>query len=618
MGILISAHQLAKSFGQQTLFRNISFAIEDGQKIGLIGPNGAGKSTLLKILAQKEISDDGTLSIGRGLRIAYLDQDPKPVKDESVYDYLYRQQQNPDDPGEIGYLYELISKLQLDSVEAGLDRKASELSGGWLKKLALAGVLLQRPHLLLLDEPTNHLDVDSIEWLEDFLSEESGLSYLMVTHDRLFLQRTCDWIFDLDPRNPKGLLQIKGNYADFLALKQAELDAQKKLEDVLRNQLRWETAWLRRGAKARQTKQSARIDRAYQLKDEVQELAEKNHELKLKFDLGDNIRNPKKIVELQSVTQKRGDKVLFKDFSFILSAKARVGILGRNGAGKTTLIETILGLLEPTEGKVKINDKVNFAVFDQKKNKLELTNTVLKNICPQGDYVHFQGRPIFARSYLSQFYFRADQMDMPAEKLSGGERTRLLIAQLLLRQEPVYILDEPTNDLDIVTMDTLQESLSKFPGALILVTHDRYFMDQVCNEILVITDDKNILKFSDLFQWEEWRRANERSKQEEKNKQSSGVKKNNQELNEVAVTENLKPKAKSKVSQKTLRDIQNLERQIQQKEIEINNLQSEIANPEVSGDYVLLRQKTDSLQQLQRSIQEDYDMWSKLSFEAGN
>ncbi|MFN7729348.1 MAG: ABC-F family ATP-binding cassette domain-containing protein [Bdellovibrio sp.] len=604
MSVLISAFDLSKAFGAQTLFKNLTFGLNEGQKIGLIGPNGAGKSTLLKILARVETPDRGEVSFARGLKIGYLEQDPRFKSGETIFEVLQKTMHDPDDYVQLGFIYELISRLELDSKEAGVDRPVSELSGGWMKRVALAQVLAPRPQLLLFDEPTNHLDVESIEWLEGFLSQQRDMGHLMITHDRLFLQNTCDYIFDLDPRNPKGLIQIQGTYADFLVLKEAELGAQKTLEQVRKNQLRQETYWLRRGAKARQTKQTARIERAHELADTVDELTEKNRDRKMSFEMAEEIRNPKKIVEAKNISQVRGDKELFKDFSFILGARARVGILGPNGCGKSTLIQTLLGEIKPATGSVMVNDKVQFALFDQKKNTLKLDKSVLYNLCPEGDYVHVQGRPVFARSYLARFHFRNDQMELPVAKLSGGEKTRLLIAQLLLQTEPVFILDEPTNDLDIATMDTLQEALAEFPGALILVTHDRYFMDQVCNEILAFTGNGEIQKFSNLFQWEEWR------------KQSQGKGKGKSVPAAAATKEPtaaIPEKKKARLGNKEQREFDQMEALIHQSEAELAQVEAQLASSEVQANYVQLQELSKAFETQKAAIEKLYARWQELT-----
>lgn len=604
MSVLISAFDLSKAFGAQTLFKNLTFAINQGQKIGLIGPNGAGKSTLLKILARLETPDRGEVSFARGLKVGYLEQDPKFKTGDTVFEVLRKAMPDPDDYEQMGFVWELISRLELDSPEAGVERPVSELSGGWMKRVALAQVLAPQPQILLFDEPTNHLDVESIEWLETFLGQQRDMGHLMITHDRLFLQNTCDFIFDLDPRNPKGLIQIEGTYADFLVLKEAELGAQKTLEQVRKNQLRQETYWLRRGAKARQTKQTARIDRAHELADTVDELIEKNRERKMSFEMAEEIRNPKKIVEAKAISQERNGKVLVKDFSFILGARARVGIMGPNGCGKSTLIQTLLGKLEPTAGSVMVNEKVQFALFDQKKNTLKLNESVLKNICPEGDYVHVQGRAVFARSYLARFHFRNDQMELPVTKLSGGEKTRLLLAQLLLQNEPVFVLDEPTNDLDIATMDTLQESLADFPGALILVTHDRYFMDQVCNEILVFTGEGHIEKFANLFQWEEWRKQN-------KGKSTAPVAAPASPASVAAAP--VPEKKKARLGNKEQREWDQMESNIAKAEAQVASTETLLASTEVQANYVKLQELSSELEKQKKAVETLYARWQELS-----
>lgn len=604
MSVLISAFDLSKAFGAQTLFKNLTFAINQGQKIGLIGPNGAGKSTLLKILARLETPDRGEVSFARGLKVGYLEQDPKFKTGDTVFEVLRKAMPDPDDYEQMGFVWELISRLELDSPEAGVERPVSELSGGWMKRVALAQVLAPQPQILLFDEPTNHLDVESIEWLETFLGQQRDMGHLMITHDRLFLQNTCDFIFDLDPRNPKGLIQIEGTYADFLVLKEAELGAQKTLEQVRKNQLRQETYWLRRGAKARQTKQTARIDRAHELADTVDELIEKNRERKMSFEMAEEIRNPKKIVEAKAISQERNGKVLVKDFSFILGARARVGIMGPNGCGKSTLIQTLLGKLEPTAGSVMVNEKVQFALFDQKKNTLKLNESVLKNICPEGDYVHVQGRAVFARSYLARFHFRNDQMELPVTKLSGGEKTRLLLAQLLLQNEPVFVLDEPTNDLDIATMDTLQESLADFPGALILVTHDRYFMDQVCNEILVFTGEGHIEKFANLFQWEEWRKQN-------KGKSTAPVAAPASPAPVAAAP--VLEKKKARLGNKEQREWDQMESNIAKAEAQVASTETLLASAEVQANYVKLQELSSELEKQKKAVETLYARWQELS-----
>ncbi len=601
MGVLVSAFQLSKSFGAQNLFSKINFSIDDGHRVALIGPNGAGKSTLLKIIAKIMETDSGQISFSQGLRLGYLDQNPSFNSTETIYDAILGSTDDPDDPDNMSLTWELIAKFGFDEAGFGHDRKASELSGGWQKKVALAREMAKRPNLLLLDEPTNHLDIESILWLEEYLERQNQLACLIITHDRLFLQNTCDRIFDLDRKNPDGLIKFEGTYADFLAVKGSLLSAQARLADAQRNVLRQETAWLRRGAKARQTKQKARIERAHELAEEVSLLQERRRERLAKFDFGGVGRSPKKLIEAQKITKRFGEQILFKDFDFILPARARVGLIGTNGCGKSTLIRILVGQVPPDSGTVKITDGVKFSYFEQRKESLDLKQSVLKNICPDGDYVHLQGQPVYARSYLSRFHFRPEQMDLPVDRLSGGEQSRLLLARMMLQTEQVLILDEPTNDLDVDTLDTLQEALDEFPGAIILVSHDRYFMDQVATELLAFDGKGGIERFADYFQWEEWRKGGS----SELPAKSPGV--------EESKKNEIKSDGKKRLSYKEQFELDGMESKIMVEEESLANLQKELSNPDISSQYSKLAELTESIGRQQEKVDALYKRWNELT-----
>lgn len=605
MGVLLSAHKIAKTFGVQTLFKDITFSIEDSQKIGLIGPNGAGKSTMLQIIAQKIKPDKGDVSFGKSLVVGYLEQNPTFAKDETVIDALLSGVAFAEDASSQALAYELISKLQLEEETDYGQKKTSELSGGWLKRVALARELMKEPNLLLLDEPTNHLDVVSIQWLEEFLSTQHQLGYLIITHDRLFLQNTCDMIFDLDIKNPDGLIKFSGTYADFLDLKDSLISSQKTLLSAQKNTLRRETEWLRRGAKARQTKQTARIDRAHELKDDVQNLNFILREKKVTFDFGEKDHNPKKIIEMQNVSLTRDTKTLFKDFSYIFGGRARTGLLGANGSGKTSLIKLMMGELKPTSGTVKITDGVEISYFSQKKEDLDPKRSVLDTICPQGDYVQLQGSPVYAKSYLSRFHFRHDQMDLPVGKISGGEQSRLLLAQLMLGAKSVLILDEPTNDLDIETLDSLQEALSEFPGAVILVSHDRFFMDQVCTEILAIDEvEKKIEKFANVFQWSEWIKTKKEGEISRSIQTSTP-----QQVSSISSATS--KKSNRKLSFKDQHELDNMETTIQKEESLLTSLEAKLSQAGLT--FSELQEATKSYNAQKTKVDQLYARWEELS-----
>ena len=510
MSILISASGIRKSFAARPLFENLTFSIESGERIGLIGPNGAGKSTLLKLLAAQATPDEGILSFQRGLRVGFLEQTPSFLPGATIQSTLLEGSQDPDDWENIAFSEEIMSKLSLKDPS----QQVEYLSGGWKKRVALARELIRKPDLLLLDEPTNHLDLDSIYWLEGFL-KSSRFATLTITHDRAFLQKVSSRILELDRRNPGGLLSIRGDYLAYVETKEQMLASQERREVVLKNTLRRETEWLRQGAKARTTKQQARIQRAETLKDEVGELQVLNQSRTARLDFQSSERSPKKLVEAKSVSKSIHGRRLFSGLDLVLTPGKRVGILGPNGCGKSTLIKTLLGrgLLgsdehESFDGVVNRADGLMVAYFEQNRDALDPTLSVAKTICPQGDFVDYRNSRIHVRSYLDRFLFTQGQMDMAVGKLSGGEQSRLLIAMLMLKPCNLLVLDEPTNDLDLATLSVLEECLLDFSGAILLVTHDRYFLDQVANQILAFSpfpeDQGQIVAFASLSQWEAW------------------------------------------------------------------------------------------------------------------
>lgn len=602
MAILISAHQLEKSFASRTLFRELTFAIESGDRIGLIGPNGAGKSTLMKILAKQMDLDSGQLSFQRGLRIGYLEQTPTFKPGITIHEALCENAEDPYDYEFLALVDTLLSKLELNQGNITADTLVENLSGGWRKRVALAKELAKNPDLLLLDEPTNHLDFHSILWLEEFL-QDAPFALLTITHDRLFLQRVANRIFDLDRRNANGLLNIKGDYAQYVESKQQLMQAQEKQEEVLRNTLRRETEWLRRGAKARQTKQQARIQRAHQLKEDVGELQERNFTRNVGIDFQETERNPQKLINALEISKSYNGKNLFSNLNLLITPKTRLGLLGSNGAGKSTLIRILLGQEKPDSGEVSQADRLEVAYFEQHRDELKPELSLMKNICSEGDYVEFRGQYIFARSYLSRFLFRPEQMDLPVMKLSGGEQARLRIAQLMLRKANVLILDEPTNDLDLATLNVLEENLREFNGAVILVTHDRYFLDQVSNSILAFTknaeDDPQLLQFANYLQWENWNSENLLNKKADFKKSAS---------------ENSKTApSKKKLSYKEQRELDSMEEEIQKVEAHLQKLQEEANAPENASKAQLLNELFLEIKKHQDQIEKLYQRWSILS-----
>lgn len=615
---LISAYQISKSYASKNLFKNISFAIDDKQRIGLIGPNGAGKTTLMNILAKRIEPDSGKISFSNGLRLGWLEQKPKFNADETIYDSLMSSVEDAYEGNDIALCYQLIAQFNLDLEGDKEFRKVSSLSGGWQKKVALARELMKRPNLLLLDEPTNHLDIESILWLEEYIQKQNELSFVIVTHDRAFLQNTCNVIFDLDRKNPDGLIKSFGSYMQFLETKSMIMDSQMRLEEKKRNTMLIEKDWLARGPQARLTKQKARIERAHQLIDQVDKLETQNQNRKLDFDFGKQESSPKKLIELEGVSKNFGERMLVSKLNAMIRPKTRIGLLGRNGCGKSTLIKILMGKEPPSSGKVFVNQDIQICYFEQGKETLNSNVSLFKTICPDGDYVHLHGTPVFAKSYLSRFHFSPQQMDLPVAQLSGGEQSRLLIAKLMLNPAHVLILDEPTNDLDIETLDVLTDCLSDFEGALILVSHDRFFLDQNANELWAFTENEEgeIIKFSDYNQWQNWF-DDVGKKINRLGAGGSGSNLATPLASEKVSSAKDAPKTK-KLSSKEQKEFDTIELRILEKETAMGDRQKQLMDPSIASDFKKIGEVSAEVGKMESEIKELYARWQFLEEKTKN
>ncbi len=614
MSILLSAHRLRKSFAARPLFDDLTFSIESGERIGLIGPNGAGKSTLLRILASKTAPDDGTLSFQRGLRVGYLEQVPTFRDGATVLATALEGTADPDDWENVGRAQTLLSKLSLDGTREGItpETPVARLSGGWKKRVALARELVRSPDLLLLDEPTNHLDVESILWLEDLIAN-SRFATLTITHDRLFLQRISNRILELDRRNPGGLLSVKGDYATYLETKEQNMAAQERREVILKNTLRRETEWLRRGAKARTTKQQARIQRAESLQGEVAELTDRNRTRSVGIEFQSTDRSPKKLLEAKGISKSYGERALFKNVDLLLTPGSRIGLLGENGCGKSSLIRVLLGQETPDQGSVFRSDQLKVAYFEQARDSLNPDETLLKTLCPKGDTVDFRGGRVHIRSYLDRFLFDPGQAEMAVGKLSGGEQSRLLLAKLMLNDANLLILDEPTNDLDMATLSILEECLTEFTGAVLLVTHDRYFLDQVATKILAFPKHESergkLVSFADVSQWESWHAEQEvlhTQKAQARASQSTSPA-------DAAGASSAAQKKKRKLSYNEQRELDSMEKTIHEAETLLATLTEESSKPENLSNAPKLAELFQEIGKTQARIDHLYARWSELT-----
>ncbi len=599
MAVLLSARELTHAFGARPLFERVSFTLSEGDRVGLIGPNGAGKSTLLKILAGAIAPDRGELSRRGGLRTAYLEQVtelPFATVREAVRARL--------PAGEHESEHEALVDEWLNRLELDADAPVAALSGGWQKRVALARALVGDPELLLLDEPTNHLDVESIVWLERFVGS-ARFATLTVTHDRLFLQRVSRRILELDRRNPGGLLDIAGDYATYVETKAGLVAAAEQRQQSLENTLRRETEWLRRGPSARSTKQIARIERAGSLADEVAELRLRNQSGKLAVDFQarDDEMRPKRLIEARGIAKHYGEKRVLAELDLFIGPRTRLGLIGRNGCGKSTLLRILTGREAATLGEVITADNLQIAYFEQDRASLDPKRTLADTVSPDGDFVHFRGALVHRHGYLERFSFRADQMAQPVGSLSGGEQSRLLIARLMLTPANVLVLDEPTNDLDLVSLAVLEQALQSFDGAVLLVTHDRYFMDRVASELLAFHtrpgEEGRVTTLADLGQWEAFHA-------EQSNARPKSERAATPERPQISA-----PKRK-KLSFKDQRDYDTIEARIEAAEARVSEIEGEMGAPHVVSDAARLVALVVDRTAVRAEIDGLYARWAEL------
>ncbi len=509
---ILNAQGVSKRFGAVPLFENLSFTVSDGDRIGLIGPNGAGKSTLLKVLAGDEDADAGEVATRKRARIGYVRQESTFADGLTVRDVLERAMISAGVPeGEReGKLRETSGRVGFgDNGTAATTAEAATLSGGWRKRLAIAEAMVSGPDVLLLDEPTNHLDLAGIAWLEETL-KAAPFACVMVSHDRYFLENVANEMVELNRVYADGLLRVAGGYTRFLEGKEQYLEAQSKLQDALKNRVKIETDWLRRGPKARTTKSKARIDSANDLIGQLKEVNQRQQTSSAGIDFSATERQTKRLVEFEHVQCVLGAgataKTIVEDLSFLITNGVRVGLVGPNGSGKTTILRMLTEELAPTKGEIKKAAFLKTVYFSQTR-ELDEAVTLRRALAPDSDSVVYQGRVVHVASYADKFLFTSEQLNQPVERLSGGERARVLIAKLMLEPADLLLLDEPTNDLDIQTLEILEASLLEYTGALVLVTHDRFMLDRVSTVVLGLDGKGGAERFGDYAQWEEWARS---------------------------------------------------------------------------------------------------------------
>lgn len=623
----LSVEELTKSYGIRTLFDKITFGIDKGQKVAFIAKNGTGKSTFLRILAGFETQDSGNVIFRKDIKVGYLHQTPQFKPEHTIFETIFKANSpeidaireyedallHPNDNEKMQLAFNKMDELQAWDYETRikqilgqlnihhLDQKIGELSGGQQKRIALAQVLIEEPDFIILDEPTNHLDLDMIEWLENHLSKEN-MTILMVTHDRYFLERVCNEIIELDNET---LYRYKGNYSYFLEKKQERIEIFEANVDKAQNLYRKELDWMRRMPKARSTKAKSREDAFYETEKTAHQRLDKT-----KVDIAVNVsRLGSKILELHHLKKSFGDLTILNDFNYVFKKNERIGIVGKNGVGKTTFLDIIMGLQEVDGGKVSVGETVVYGYYTQAGINLKDDKKVIEVIKDIAEFIPLtKGKTMTAAQLLEKFLFPRSMHYNFVEKLSGGEKRRLYLLTILMKNPNFLILDEPTNDLDIVTLNVLENFLEEFQGCLLVVTHDRYFMDKLVDHLFVFEGDGKIKDYTGRYS--DYRlELKEKEAQEKQAEKQVEKEKNNMES--ATENNNIVEKPKNKLSYKEKFELEQLEKELPALEIQKSELEDKLNNN--ITDHQELLKITQKLGYVTKQLDEKTDRWLILS-----
>lgn len=599
MSLLLSTHQLEKSMGDRQLFSGLSFGVQEKQKIALLGSNGAGKSTLLKILAGQEDFDGGEVSPRKNLKMAYVAQEEQFDENQTA--------QKVAENALIAFGFDSEQAAIQASIYlsmAGFEKAETlckELSGGWKKRLNIAIALAKDPDLLLLDEPTNHLDWEGILWLEDQLKVFEK-AFLIVSHDREFLKNQCQEFMEINPLYADGFLHLKCSYEKFLEKKQEYLENQLSLQESLSNKARRETEWLRAGVKARTTKSQSRIKEAHQLLENLGQLKARTRSAQARVNIQIEAagKSSKKLIECKDLNIHYDDKMILENFNITWGPNKCIGLLGENASGKTSLLKVLAQQATNYKGHLFHADELRIVYFDQKRTQLDPTSNILEYLGDGADHVTFKDRSLHVAAYAAQFLFDSHRVHLPISRLSGGEQARLLIAKLLLQPADVLLLDEPTNDLDIQTIEMLEESLLQFPGLSILVSHDRYFLKNLCQDFLSLDGKGNWQNYPDMEQWLKFRK------------------------NSTEPTHNIEPepkkktKPKVKISYNDKKKFENIETEIATAEAELATAQQAVESNTDFSDHVKTQNLIDTMNEKQKKLDDLFVFWEEMEEKLSN
>jgi len=654
VAFLLGVDSISKTFGTRTLFSRVSFSIEDRERVALIGPNGAGKSTLLKIIAGLETpdtgSDQGAIRGRKGLRACFVAQRDDFPHDATVRSAVIDALTESMNAGRLPQFHdaheiELAAEMTLGRMELDdLDAPVSRLSGGQRKRVALARALAHEPDLLLLDEPTNHLDVEGIRWLEGILRAGEFAS-LVITHDRMFLETVATRIVELSRAYPNGTFSIAGGYSEFLRRKSEFLEGQARQEQSLANQVREDIRWLSRGAQARRTKSKSRIDASFARMDELAELRARNARPRAAaIDFSATDRKTRRLLMGRGLSKSLGGRTLFDDVDVLLTPGQRLGLLGPNGSGKTTFIRLLTGELEPDAatpeaiaaakrqeeigevppgtplpGQIARAEKLRTVVFSQSRTEIDPAITLGEALSPHADSVDYRGRMLHVNTWASMFLFNPEQLKQPVRALSGGELARIHIARLMLMPADVLILDEPTNDLDLASLEVLEESLEEFPGAIVLVTHDRAMLARLATRVLALDGEGGARYFTDYDQWETFagdaKRATARDANDAKAAPAAPTNQNPASSNATTAPSEL-AQPKKKLAYKEQRELESMEQTIHAAEAQVTRLEALTNDAKHMADRAKADAAWRDLAAAQAEVSRLYERWAELESRA--
>ena len=604
MNLLLGLQQVGLSFGDTRLFDDVSLYVHEGERLGIIGANGIGKSSLVRLMSGEYGPDRGTVNRRKGLRIGIVEQSPEFEADRSVEDILVEciarsESYEADNDIECQVKASIIlDKLGFEDTS----KTAGTLSGGWLKRLAIAAAMVNDPHILLLDEPTNHLDIEGILWLEKWLVGQRS-ACVIISHDRAFLEATATKIVELDRSYPECLLISEGGYSRFLEHRAAFRQTQAKALESLGNKVRNEIEWLKQGAKARASKDKLHTEQAHKLIEELAEVRRKTTEIRADIDFTASGRKTKRLLVARNLGKARGGNTLFNNLDLLLKPGLKLGLVGANGSGKTTLLKILARQMEPDEGEIRRADNLKVVVFDQKREKLDPSLTLGKALCEDGDGVVFRDGVIHVASWARRFGFDTRQLDTPVGRLSGGEQAKIQIARLMLETADVLLLDEPTNDLDLPTLEILERNLSEFPGALVLVTHDRYMLDHLCSVMIGLDGTGNHHIVADYAQWIDTLENLQNDKKDKEPKKAPKAPR-------------IKTQSK-KLSYLEQREYDGLEDAILEAEEKVVALENLLADPEVASDPARAEETYNELETSRARVEALYLRWEELEEKQG-